>query len=49
MIKGITKVSNKNGHMSIRFKNYVAIQATNKLDEYTFFTELIPRTNSYPI
>jgi len=35
--------------MSIRFKNYVAIQATNKLDEYTLLTELIPWINSYPI
>jgi hypothetical protein len=49
MIKRIIKVSYKNGHMSIRFKNYVAIEATNKLDEYTLLKKLIPRINSYPI
>jgi hypothetical protein len=49
MIKRIIKVSYNNGHMSIRFKNYVAIEATNKLDEYTLLKKLIPRINSYPI
>jgi len=49
MIKRINKVSYNNGHMSIRFKNYVAIEATNKLDKYTFFKALIIRINSYPI